>query len=75
MICCAVLCCAAQEGVGGMDGEAAVEDYDTPEAAAAAAAAYAASRGGKQQQESAEWRPPLGQTGDGRSAMNDRLGY
>ncbi|GAB4814362.1 hypothetical protein N2152v2_001408 [Parachlorella kessleri] len=54
---------------------APMEDFDTPEAAAAAAAAYAASRGSIRKAESADWQPPAGQTGNGRSALNDELGY
>jgi hypothetical protein len=40
------------------------EDEAADEAAAAAGAAAAT-----------EWRPPQGQKGDGRSSLNDKLGY
>ena len=66
--------CLQGAAAGGEEGGELLEDYDTPEAAAKAAAAYAASRG-KGGLESAEWRPPPGQSGDGRSVLNDKLGY
>ena len=39
------------------------------------APAAAVGRGGRSDDTEAEWQPPQGQTGDGKTALNAKLGY